>query len=147
MKYLYSNKGIPIKVSNDDYKAFKDIKFNISGFGYAHYSGKYLHKMIKPSSEVVDHINGDKLDNRRSNLRVVTRSLNRVNSKMQRNKSGFRGVYWRPDRNHWIARMNAGGKYHYIGSFKTKLEAAMAWDKFATEYCGTKININERSLL
>jgi hypothetical protein len=80
----------------------------------------------------VDHINRNKLDNRRSNLRSVTWSENAQNrTKRAGTASQFRGV--QPDRScpgKWIAAHELAGTYHYIGYFDSELaaaEAALAW--------------------
>lgn len=73
----------------------------------------------------VDHINGDTLDNRRQNLRVVSRAENSRNTDTinPRNRSGHRGVSQNPGGS-WSARITTGGKDYYIGTFGT-LEAAV----------------------
>ncbi len=76
-----------------------------------------------------DHKNGDKLDNRRSNLRVGTRAANGQNMPSLGGASGYRGVY--PMANgRWIARAMLDGRHNHIGCFATELEAdaaASAW--------------------
>lgn len=85
-----------------------------------------LHRFLMnaPKGSHVDHINGDKLDNRRENLRVVTPSRNQVNRKSlnKNNRSGVRGV----DRSFgkWRAQITVNRKNHYLGMYPTKEEAA-----------------------
>jgi hypothetical protein len=75
----------------------------------------------------IDHINGDRSDNRISNLRDVTRLENRRNSSMHgRNKSGTSGVDWFKPASLWRARIYDAGKEVNIGYFKSKEEAVAA---------------------
>lgn len=90
----------------------------------------------------VDHISGDKDDNRVSNLRLATTAENNANSSIlaKANKSGFRGVCFRKDRNTYIAYIYVNGKIKLLGSFKDAVRAARAaadarkkqWGEFAT---------------
>ena len=80
----------------------------------------------------VDHINRNKLDNRRCNLRVVTRNQNRQNVPAQA-KSGFRGVY--VDRaGRWYAQVRVGGKLNHLGTFDNEEEAARVASDFRREH-------------
>ncbi|MDB5241413.1 MAG: Fis family transcriptional regulator [Spirosoma sp.] len=77
----------------------------------------------------VDHINGNGLDNRRSNLRACTRSENLRNT-AKRGANKYRGVQeFSSGRKRWHAKLKINGRYRYLGSFKTAEEAAMAYDK------------------
>ena len=93
---------------------------------FAHYYGRW-------PSKCIDHINGDRKDNRISNLRDVTHSLNMKNSKIpDNNKSGYPGVYWSNQNKHWIAGMWVEKKFKYLGQHKTKeaaIEARKAGEK------------------
>jgi hypothetical protein len=72
-----------------------------------------------------DHINGNRLDNRHANLRVVPGAGNRQNKRAYRNgQSGLRGVVRRGAR--WRAQAQLNGRNHFLGSFKTPEEAATA---------------------
>ena len=91
----------------------------------------YLHRFIlsAPHGVEVDHRNGDKLDNRRENLRFVTRGQNQQNRQgAQANSStGKRGVYWMAGRKKaYRAIVQVGGKVHRLGYFGTVDEAAAA---------------------
>jgi len=80
--------------------------------------------------EVVDHINRNKLDNRRSNLRVVSQSLNALNRDFKPGKSGLRGVQYDQKRNKWKAVF----RYTVIGWFSTKEKASEAYMKSLQDY-------------
>ena len=80
--------------------------------------------MSAPSGMIVDHINRNTLDNRRSNLRIVTSFENGQNRSLQsNNKTGYRGVFHRKDTNKWIAYVYRDRKRHHLGSFDTPEEA------------------------
>ena len=114
---------------------------NTSGAGYlsVKLAGKrhYIHRLVWlyttgewPSTEL-DHIDGDKLNNRFSNLRQASRMENLRNSRLQANStSGYRGVT-RLVGGKWQAQANVAGKYVYLGSYATALEASMAYETFA----------------
>ena len=75
----------------------------------------------------IDHINGNRSDNRLNNLRLVTRKQNLENQKLQAsNKSGFRGVSWSNQKKKWRVQINHHGKQYTIGLFNDLLEAAAA---------------------
>ncbi len=86
----------------------------------------YLHRVIMQPGPglVVDHINGDKLDNRRCNLRVCTQAENMLNRKANTGRV-HKGLYWYANR--WIAKLCVNGITHHIGRFKTIDEAKAAY--------------------
>ena len=98
-----------------------------------------LHRLVMncPEHLVVDHINGNGLDNRRSNLRLATRAQNQLNKgKKKDTSSRFLGVTYKKDRNKWVARGTSSVtslKFH-IGYFNTEEEAALAYNKFCDRY-------------
>lgn len=105
-----------------------------------------MHRLVNntPEGMFTDHINGDKLDNRKANLRSCTVRQNSYNStKRSDNRSGYRGVCWRANRQRWLAQIIADGKYKYIGTFKTLQEAAQAYNNAAVLLHGefAKLNI------
>lgn len=77
--------------------------------------------------EQLDHINGDRQDNRLSNIRRVSNAENCKNLGMKKdNSSGITGVSWRPDINKWTARIRVNGKDKHLGSFGDKETAIQA---------------------
>lgn len=110
---------------------------NPSGYAVTSISGKtkFMHKMILEGEET-DHINGDRLDNRRSNLRPANQSQNRFNSRVKKDSTnGYKGVY-RNNSVYWGARIQKDGKRLYLGNFPTKEDAARAYDEKAKELFG-----------
>ena len=91
--------------------------------------------VIGEDPEHIDHINGDKSDNRFCNLRSVTRSENMQNRKKHtNNKTGVTGVYWHSNHKRWVAAISTGGRRRTIGYFKTIDEAKEARAKAEEEY-------------
>jgi hypothetical protein len=90
-----------------------------------------------PEGMLVDHINGDRSDNRIANLRLVTPSQNTQNQHKPRKdnqSSGIKGVtFYKPTKT-WQAQIKALGTYHYLGRYKTKEEAALAYQAGAAKY-------------
>lgn len=92
--------------------------------------------MQAPPDMQVDHIDRDKLNNRRGNLRLATQSQNLGNTHLrQNNTTGFKGVYKRPY-GRWSARVSHNNTNIELGSFATPVEAALAYDQAAKEYFG-----------
>ena len=88
--------------------------------------------MQTPAGMLTDHINGDLLDNRRTNLRVCNDVENQHNLRKARNNtSGFKGVCWSKNGKCWNARIGFKGKKIHIGSFRTPQEGAHAYNKAA----------------
>jgi HNH endonuclease/AP2 domain len=73
-----------------------------------------------------DHINRDKLDNRRANLRVASKSENAQNVRHGRGVSRHRGVAWHKRAGKWMAQAHLNGEQHYLGLFENEADAARA---------------------
>ena len=96
-----------------------------------------------PRKLYVDHIDGDPLNNRRSNLRVATNSQNQANRKrLTTNTSGYRGVTWHRCAEKWQASIKVNGMSKHLGLFVDARMAAEAYDKAAVEYFGQFSNPN-----
>lgn len=89
---------------------------------------EYLHRLIlnPPADKHVDHINGDRLDNRRENLRLVTPSENAQNQTHANGRSGIRGVVWNGTSSTWIGSIQVDGRRVHVGTYATKEDAATA---------------------
>jgi hypothetical protein len=80
-----------------------------------------------PDEMIVDHIDGDKTNNRIENLRIATQNENMQNSKIRSNNtSGVKGVSWNKQIKKWRARIRICGKEFHVGYFHTKEEAEAA---------------------
>jgi len=91
----------------------------------------FMHRMIvglgaDDGIHYCDHINMDKLDNRRRNLRIVTRAENNQNQAGRGRTSQYRGVSWMSDRRIWTARVTVSGRLVYCGYFHDEIAAATA---------------------
>lgn len=88
-----------------------------------------FHRLVMNArqGQVVDHINRNRADNRKENLRCCTRFENNLNrGKRSTNKSGVIGVHYDKKRNKWIANITYNKKRIFIGRYKTKQEAVKA---------------------
>ena len=147
MKEISLTKGMSAIVDDDMFEMISQWKWIYSPTGYAtrNYFNKekyklytkkerwkaneciYMHRLINNTKDgyLTDHINGNKLDNRKCNLRTATKQLNAINSKLDiRNQSGTRGVSWY--KNAWVAGISSNGKQYYLGRFKNKEDAITA---------------------
>lgn len=103
----------------------------------------WMHKYICPNWKFVDHIDGNKLNNQKSNLRNITPSGNAQNQKKHAdNTSGYKGVTWNKQRKKWVAQIYYNNKQLSLGGFLCKIEAAKVYDKNASEYFGKFARIN-----
>lgn len=141
MKQIPLTKGKFALVDDADYEWLSTFNWHVSNSGYAY---RYLprngckmprkrsmQEMLLPrvDGKFIDHINRDRLDNRRLNLRLVTRSENNRN-RISMSNSGILGVCRNAGSSSWVAQASFDGRNHYIGSFKTIEEAAKARTDF-----------------
>ena len=128
-------------VDDADAALVSRYRWNMRGGGYAvagaastgRTSSVYMHRLIlglTDPKDCTDHINGDKLDNRRVNLRVGTQALNNQNrAALPGASSRFRGVCWKQGDQKWIASVTVDGQVHNVGRFRSELDAAYAADE------------------
>jgi len=91
---------------------------------------------------IVDHINGDGLDNRRENLRPATRSQNMANRRKLHGLSQFKGVSWCERDAGWRARITVGGRQIFLGRFADQESAARCYDAAARAHFGDFAALN-----
>lgn len=134
----YSGKEALISYSR---KGYKHGKVQARGLlahrvAYAIYNGAW------PDGEI-DHMNGDKADNRIGNLRVASRIENNRNRKSHSGGSSkYCGVNWKAAARKWVAAIRIDGKRLHLGYFTDELEAARAYDAAAIKHHGEFANIN-----
>jgi len=104
-----------------------------------------MHRIImnEPNGLCIDHINGDALDNRKSNLRICSHAENIRNGKKGKNcSSSYKGVGWFKLRKKWRARIMIDYKDKHLGLFSNEIDAAKAYDEAARELHGEFARLN-----
>ena len=104
-----------------------------------------LHRLVlnlkKGDGLIVDHINGNRLDNRKKNLRLVNHIQNARNRKVQKdNASGYKGVFRSGKK--YRARISVNNKLYNLGTYSTKEEAAKKYNEAALKYFGEYAKLN-----
>ena len=102
-----------------------------------------MHREVSgfPDGVMTDHINGNRLDNRRSNLRPATNSQNQMNRKTS-SASGFKGVVYVPRKRKWQATIRIQGRTRFLGLFASPDVAARAYDSSAAAAFGEYARLN-----
>ena len=132
----------------DDYDLIKDDHWTLSTDGYAisssgKFKNKRLHRVIlgceTDKQIIVDHIDRDRLNNRKINLRVVTNHENSFNqSKRKNNKSGIIGVCWWERDQNWMAQIKYNYKRYFLGYYNNFDDAVRARLRAELKYFGKK---------
>lgn len=158
-KYNLSNEyGIGYDCNNsefyfdlEDYDKIKNYTWRVNENGYVETTvdNKFikLHRLLmnSPNNLHIDHINGDRSDNRKNNLRIATRSENNKNRKLNKNSTtGIKGVCLLPS-GKYSARIQNNRNRIYIGTFDTIKQASDAYDKKAVELFGEFARLNNYS--
>ena len=141
-----NSRGVSIQVSEADAAKFMiqdrqgNWKFSLNSRGYPCVSYALpgesrkcylLHRLLMdaPPEKQIDHVNRDRLDNRRENLRLCTRSQNNQN-RAPRGESRFIGVSFDKRTGKWMAQCRFSGQRKTIGRFASEIDAAKAHDAF-----------------
>jgi hypothetical protein len=138
-------------VDDDDFELVNKYKWHYSkaskNYGRAKStSGIAMHRLIMKAEkgQEIDHINGNTLDNRKTNLRFVTHFNNQKNMKKSiANKSGYKGVSWHNKAKKWQSHIMIANKNMYLGLFNDVKEAAKAYNIKAIEHFGEFAKLNE----
>jgi|ERR1044072_5227717 hypothetical protein len=151
MKEILLSKGYRALVDDEDYEFINQWKWCYLSTGYAVREDKnskmlLMHRIVArtPKGKVTDHINGNKLDNRKSNLRVCTSAQNIAYTKKRNGNpaSVYKGVSLDKRRGYWNAEIWHNYKKYYLGAFKEERHAAMAWDIAARDLKGSFAYLN-----
>lgn len=128
-----NDNSVVFKIDKEDYEKIRLISWYVNKKSennwYMENKGKEslsVHRLVMDAKkgEYVDHINGDTLDNRKSNLRIVTKQQNGFNSKIRKNNtSGFVGVHFDNASNNWVATIKYSDKKTHLKKTKDKNEA------------------------
>lgn len=155
MPFVRIRCGSVVQVDSEDVDLLLRFVWRVGSHGYVQRRvrvGKkvyalFLHSEIMGGGTALcDHVNRDRLDNRRKNLRKATHSQNAANrAKAQKlcATSQYKGVSWRKRTKRWKAQIQANEKYFWIGEFDSEEEAALAYNKKAQELFGEFAYLNE----
>ena len=104
-----------------------------------------MHRSIMktPKGMDTDHINGDGLDNRRSNLRICTHAENTKNKRKTYGTSRYKGVHWCKHNKRWYSYITHNKKQTFVGSFNNERSGAIAYNKAAKKYHGIFAKLNK----
>lgn len=158
MKQLpLANTGLYTLIDDEDYEVLSKHKWNITDKGYVYRvvheprndwnkksaKGRYIKHTIRmhrfllqpKPSEWCDHINGNRLDNRRANLRICSPAQNSWNRGIsKKNTTGAKGIDFLKNRNAWRARIYVEGKCIYLGYTHDKEEAINLYKQAIKKY-------------
>lgn len=122
-----------------DYEEVSKYLWHIDGNGYVvNIRIGLLHRFLMDcGTNIIDHVNRDRLDNRRSNLRICNQRENTMNcTKRKRNTTGYKGVYFDKRRDKYYARLQSYGRTINLGYFNSPVDAAKAYDVAAIKSAG-----------
>lgn len=153
MKIIKLSKGQETIIDDDDFERVSKYKWHAAFSGIRYYAARtikvnrktkriYLHHFILNTKSLVDHKNGNSLDNRKENLEESNYSKNGRNRHKIRNKTGFVGVTYKPKINKFYASITINNRVVHLGNFETAVEAAKIRDLKATELFGNNIQLN-----
>lgn len=151
-KEIPLTKGAVAIVSDEDYERVSQYKWSLQSAGYAvrgikrdgRWTHELMHRFILGDSCAgldVDHINMDRLDNRRSNLRMATRSQNMANTRAISGK--FKGVSYDRRRSKYTAVIHVGKHKIWLGYHRTAEDAAAAYNVAAIKFFGDYARLNK----
>jgi len=153
IRFIPLTKGKVAIVDAADYDWLNSFKWSANerangSYACSQIKGKkaFMHRIIMnpPTEKVVDHIDHNGLNNRRTNLRICSIADNSRNLKPRRNAktSFYKGVSWNKKSKKWMATIKFNQKYYHIGFFDDEIAAAKAYDKMAKKLFGKFAYLN-----
>jgi len=158
MKYIELTQDKRVMIDDGDFELVNQYKWCVRVAKHTYYAQAHIprdggristgmHRLIlglKPGDgKQGDHINHCGLDNRRSNLRIVTLQQNHFNQLSYENVSSkFKGVCWHKRKRRWVAGIKYNNKLHNLGRFNNEADAARAYDAKAKELFGEYAYLN-----
>jgi hypothetical protein len=156
MKPIYMSNSIsPTFVDDEDFPLLNRYTWHVDPKGYVvtslYGTTVRLHRFIlnPPNNVQIDHINGDKLNNCKENLRLATNTENQRNvpKRKEINKkptsSKYKGVYFRKDAKKWVARIAVDGERIHLGMYDNEEKAARMYNAWAKDYFGEFAVLNQ----
>jgi len=146
LKAIKTRYGQEILVDDEDYDSTVKYRWKVKQSGNTCYAVRNsnkkeirLHRVIANAKkgEIVDHIDGNGLNNQKSNLRICTQAQNQFNRKKVLGKSKYKGVYnWhsknKNPKSYWVAHIRKDGEMYSLGCFRDQEQAAIAYDQAAS---------------
>lgn len=156
MREIPLTQGQVALVDDEDFERLSVYKWHAVRTGRTFYAARhgpkpdyrmiYMHHEVmggKPESGFeADHIDGDDLNNQKSNLRWVTVNQNQMNQHRIRGVSRFKGVSRSYNRNKWRVHITLNGRPRHVGSFTSEEDAARAYDAAALKHFGEYARLN-----
>jgi hypothetical protein len=161
MKWIQLTKGQATQVDDSDYEGLSRYKWMAVYCRGIYYAARMLprtlcrelgiprrsvmmhNELLRPTNDlVVDHRDGDGLNNQRTNLRPATRHQNMQNMKAVIGSSKYKGVHRPSGRNKWVAQIRVNDRVQTLGRFETENEAALAYNAAALKYFGEFARLN-----
>lgn len=158
MKQIPLTQGKFALVDDEDFEELSKVKWRANKGGNTFYAIRsvyfdFISKSFLMHREIlglnysefhVDHIDGNGLNNQRSNLRICTHRENMMNRATNKNStSHYKGVSWARDRKKWRAEIEVDAKRIKIGCFETEKYAARAYNEAAIKYHGEFARLNK----
>jgi hypothetical protein len=137
-------------VDDEDFEKLNKYNWCVSS-GYAvggtNRNGHFkMHRIILgvKRGQEVDHIDGNRLNNQKSNLRIASRTQNQMNRKIQiNNHSGFKGVSWCKRTKKWLVQIRVKTKTIFLGYFEERIDAANVYNETAKRFFGQYAKLNK----
>lgn len=154
MKEIKLTQGYVALVDDEDYERLSQFSWHVNKNGNTNYANRTTSRKFGRQRQIgmhmevmngkgIDHIDGNGLNNQKSNLRFCTSQQNQMNQKKIKNTSSiYKGVCWNKRINKWHCQIKINGKMQYLGSHINEVDAAMAYDNRAKELFGEFARLN-----